>query len=171
MTRTPRMRPTFELPLPMGGKPLLDRIEMHLQSGTCRYEGQVVRDHAVLRRPARERSLLSPYLALDVCQQDGRTLLRGRFSPAPNVWTGFMAIYGLLGMIGLAGSMYGISELMLGRDSLAWLAGPISLALIAFVYGAAVIGQGLTSDEMYEMRTFVDGLIRDAARDQRPAGY
>ena len=38
------------------------------------------------------------------------------------------------------------------------------MALIAFVYGAAVIGQGLTADEMYTLRNFVDHMV---AGDER----
>ena len=38
---------------------------------------------------------------------------------------------------------------------------PASMALIAFVYGAAVIGQGLTADEMYDLRAVVDRAVRE----------
>jgi len=34
--------------------------------------------------------------------------------------------------------------------------------LSAFVYGAAVIGQGLSADEMYELRAFVDRAVEKA---------
>jgi hypothetical protein len=43
------------------------------------------------------------------------------------------------------------------------LAAPVSLALIGFVYGAAFIGQGLTVDDMYAMRAFVDTLVPEQA--------
>ena len=39
---------------------------------------------------------------------------------------------------------------------------PASLGLIAFTYGAAVIGQGLTADEMYELRAFVDRAVENS---------
>lgn len=45
-----------------------------------------------------------------------------------------------------------------------WL-GPAALALIAFVYGAAVIGQGLTQNEMYVLRNFVDRMVAGDERD------
>jgi len=49
---------------------------------------------------------------------------------------------------------------------------PASLALIAFVYGAAIIGQGLASDEMFRMRAFIECLVRkkhfDKSRDYKP---
>ena len=43
---------------------------------------------------------------------DAEPVLRGRFCPHPNVWTGFMAVYGILGMIGLSALMYGGAQLV-----------------------------------------------------------
>jgi hypothetical protein len=40
-------------------------------------------------------------------------------------------------------------------------AAPVSLALIAFIYGAAFIGQGLSNEEMYELRAFVENTARE----------
>jgi hypothetical protein len=52
--------------------------------------------------------------------------------------------------------MYGFAKLTVDESPLAMLLLPICLALIGFVYGAAFIGQGLTINDMYEMRAFVD---------------
>jgi hypothetical protein len=50
-------------------------------------------------------------LNLDVIDRDGGHVLRGRFSPQPNVWTLFMAIYGVLALVGLGGLMFGLAKL------------------------------------------------------------
>ncbi len=44
------------------------------------------------------------------------------------------------------------------------LAAPVSLALIAFVYGAAFIGQGLSVDQMYALRAFVERVVQEEGR-------
>lgn len=164
MTRPPRMRPRFEVELSPGGD-VLERLRRHLASPGCPFRGQVVTGHAMLRLPRERQSLLSPVLNLEVIERDGRQLLAGRFSPQPNVWTGFMAVYGVLGMLGLAGLMYGFAQMTVDATPWPMLAAPVSLALIGFVYGAAFIGQGLTADQMYELRAFVDEVVRGVAEE------
>jgi len=39
---------------------------------------------------------------------------------------------------------------------------PVCLGLFVFVYGAAVIGQGLTADQMHEMRRLVERSLMEA---------
>jgi uncharacterized integral membrane protein len=67
-----------------------------------------------------------------------------------------MAVYIFLGLLGLAGLMLGWAQTTVDEFAWGFFAFPAALGLIAFVYGAAVIGQGLTADEMYELRAFVD---------------
>jgi hypothetical protein len=163
MTRPPRMRPVFRLELDPGQADVLERLRHRLGQSDCRFEGQVVTGHAMIHLPPARRSLLSPVLNLRLAEEDGRQVLHGRFSPQPNVWTGFMAIYGVLGLIGLGGLMYGFAQMTVDQAPWSMLAAPVSLALIGFVYGAAFIGQGLTVDDMYAMRAFVDTLVPEQA--------
>ncbi|MEZ4387054.1 MAG: hypothetical protein R3D98_05670 [Candidatus Krumholzibacteriia bacterium] len=169
MTHPPRMRPRFEVPLGAGAPHVLDVLRHHLARPDCRFQGQVVTGHAMLTLPRERRSLLSPVLNLEVAERPRGPVLVGRFSPQPNVWTGFMAVYGVLGLAGLGGLMYGFAQLTVDEAPWAMLAAPIALALIGFVYGAAFIGQGLTVDEMYGMRAFVDGVAAEAEDDARAA--
>jgi hypothetical protein len=52
--------------------------------------------------------------------------------------------------------------LMLGRD--VWLAvGALAAMLFGggFSYGAAYVGQGIGSEQMYELRAFLDAALRE----------
>jgi hypothetical protein len=159
----PRMRPEFELALAADGEVLLDRIRTRLSAPDAPLIGQVIPGHAILKIPRERRSLLSPMLHVEVVVRDRRQMARGRFTPHPNVWTGFMAVYGLLAMLGLAGLMYGFAQLTVDETPWAMLAAPAAIALIAFVYGATLIGQGLTADEMHELRGFVESVASDGS--------
>jgi hypothetical protein len=138
-----------------------------LEAPESALSGQVVRNHAFLQLPTERRSLLSPFLNLELADGPEGSLLVGRFSPAPNVWTGFMAIYVFLALTGLAGLIFGWAQATVDEFAWGFIALPVSLALMVFVYGAAVIGQGLTADEMYELRAFVD---RAAEKGGAPGG-
>ena len=159
MAQRPRMRPEFRIPVTGDGSAVLEQLRRQLEDATATITGQVVRDHAFLQMPPQRRSLLSPFLNLELKNEPGGTLLRGRFSPAPNVWTGFMALYIFLALCGLAGLMLGWAQTTVDEFPWGFIVFPGSMGLIAFAYGAAVIGQGLTADEMYELRAFVDRAV------------
>ncbi len=162
MALRPRMRPRFRIPVPGDGSAVLHQLQQQLEAPEAPIAGQVVRCHAFLQMPAGRRSLLSPFLNLEMAGGKDGTILVGRFSPAPNVWTGFMALYGVLGLCGLAGLMFGWAQTTVDEFAWGFIAFPVALALGAFVYGAAVIGQGLTADEMYELRAFVNRAVEMA---------
>ena len=67
-----------------------------------------------------------------------------------------MAIYVFLALTGLAGLIFGWAQTTVDEFAWGFIVFPVSLGLMVFVYGAAVIGQGLTADERYEQRAFVD---------------
>jgi len=160
MAQRPRLRPTFRIPVPGDGAAVLARLRFQLETPGAPVTGQVVRGHAFLQLPAERRSLLSPFLHLELEHGTGGTHLVGRFSPAPNVWTGFMAVYILWGLLALAGLILGWAQANVNEFPWGFIACPAALGLMAFVYGAAVIGQGLTADEMYELRAFVDQAVQ-----------
>ena len=116
--------------------------------------------------PEERRSLLSPHLELELREGEEGIVLHGRFSPRPNVWTGFMALFFFLGMLGLCGLIYGLAQLMLAGPIWTMWSAPVSLALIAFIYGAAFIGQGLSTDEMFEIRAFIECTVREVCDNE-----
>ncbi len=165
MSIRPSMRPTFEIPMKVDGTRTMARIKARLERGGGRVTGQVVGCYAYIQLPPEQQSLLSPYLNLQLLPRGDRIVLHGRFSPRPNVWTGFMAVYGVLSLVGLGGVMLGWAQTTVDEYPWGFWLGPAALALIAFVYGAAVIGQGLTQDEMYLLRNFVDRMVAGDERD------
>ena len=118
--------------------------------------------HADLRVPMEHEHLFSPTLQIQGIAVEQKRL-QCRFSPHPNVWTGFMASYLALACAGTAGLMYGMSQWVLGQAPWALIAVPGAGALIAVVYGAAFIGQGLGSGQMYELRALLDLAVADAS--------
>ncbi len=164
MATRPQMRPTFEITMTSDGSRTMKRIKDRLEKGSKRLRGQVLGDHAYVQIPPEQQSLLSPHLNLSLIPRGDKVVLHGRFGPRPNVWTGFMAIYGILAMTALGGLMFGWAQTTVDEYAWGFWLAPSALALIAFVYGAAVIGQGLTTDEMYLLRNFVDHMV---AGDER----
>ena len=164
MFKRARMRPHFDIPLRDDGSAVFAAVKEGMAVQDAPFIGDVLATHAYLRIPRDRRSLLSPNLNLQLLEEDGEVVLRGRFTPHPSVWTGFMAVFFTLGMIGLAGLMYGLAQLTVQETPWALLIGPVCFGLIAFVYGAAFVGQGLVQEEMYALRAWVEKLA-EASRD------
>jgi len=163
------MRPTFSVRLSDDGRSVMERLNAKLQRPEPHFSGQVLKRHAYLQVPRQKRSLLSPYLNVQLHErEDGGTDLRGRFSPHPAVWTGFMAVYGVLAMIGLAGLMFGWAQVTVDEYPWGFWVAPGCVALFGFVYGAAFIGQGLTATEMHDLRCFVERSAEEAAGRATP---
>jgi len=165
VSRSLRLRPEFEITLRGPGEALLANMRDRLDAPDCALTGQVRKGHAFLGIPDGRRGLLSPHLNLECVDGDDCKVVRGRFSPSPNVWTGFMALFFFIGMLGLAGLIYGLAQMTVDGPLWPMLAAPAAIALNAFIYGAAFIGQGLTSHEMFELRAFVEFAVRETAKD------
>ena len=158
------MRPTFTRLLPGDPEAFCKVMLAALGEAHAHCRGQFFgtpeQGGAILRRLERDQHFWSPALHLYVAQEpSGRWILHGRFSPSSPVWTGFIAIYLTLACIGIAAGCYGGAQMIMDKDPWAFIGMPIALALAAFTYGAAFIGQGLGSDDMYELRRFVDEAI------------
>lgn len=161
------MRPRFEFQLPVTRERWLDALRSLLETHTGPLRGQVFRKHAVVEMRDAERTFWSPYLNLEVEDEPDGSAIRGRFSPHPNVWTMFMAVYILLAIVALGGLSYGMVQYTLGQPPWAVLIAPAAVALFGFVYGATLIGQGLGAEQMYTMRSLIDRVCVEAlgARD------
>ncbi len=156
------MRPRFELQLPIARETWLEALRSALQDDAGSLRGQVFRKHAVIEMRDGVRTFWSPYLNLEVEDEPDGSVIRGRFSPHPHVWTMFMAVYILLAIIALGGLSYGMVQYTLGQSPWSLLIAPAAVALFGFVYGATLIGQGLGAEQMYTMRSLIDRTCVDA---------
>ena len=136
------------------------------QPGQCR--GQVHARGAILRLCDAECRVWSPALHLELEPEPAESTaapgwcLRGTFSPSSPVWTAFLGIYIALGTLGIGSACWGGAQLTMDETPWAFVGVPVTLALAAFTYGAAFIGQGLGAEDMYLLRTFVESLAERA---------
>lgn len=156
------MRPELVEPLGIGPDTFYAELERTLtrDGATCR--GRVFDGGAILRVREREEHVWSPALHLFVERRDadGGWEVRGRFSPSSPVWMFFMFVYLALLCVGVCAACWGGVQIFMGETPWAFWGAPIVVALAAFTYGAAFIGQGLGAEDMHELRTVVEGAAR-----------
>jgi hypothetical protein len=110
---------------------------------------------AHLKIPENERHYWSPQLTLQVEKRGDGSYIRGLYGPNPTVWTMFVFFYTLFAVIGLIGTIFGLSQLQLGYPAWALWALPISLVAIAALYLAARRGQRIGSQPNPYPRSFL----------------
>ncbi len=159
----PRARPRFTLDLPLPPDEVAERVRVRLTAPGAKVRGSVFRRTLLLTVRKEDAHFWSPHL--DVQLDDapgGGTRLAAMFAPHPQIWTSFVAIQFIFALLSIGAAVFLTSSLMLGRDLLV----PI-VALIAmlfgggFSYGAAYVGQGFGSEQMYELRAFLDHCLEN----------
>lgn len=161
------MRPTFEETLPTSISHVTAQLIAGLKDPHAEIRGKVGVRSAELVMKRGDRHFWSPYLSLAFDERDGKSIMFGRFSPHPSVWSGFIASYSVLGTTAIFAAIYGFSQWSLGQSPTALYACAASLFLLGTSYGSTFIGQNLGSDQMYAMRHFVDRCIERAADSPR----
>lgn len=161
------MRPRFVVPVSCGSDAVLDALREGLPAAQPPIAGEFSPGHCVLSLPRGRRSLWSPELDVTFESETAGegTRVRCLFAPRPAVWTGFFFVCAVLAAVGVVGGMYGLAQLGLGHEPWALAAPGLALVGIGIVWLASKIGQGLSAQQMYELRAFLDrGLERAQSR-------
>ncbi len=163
----PRPRPRFELFRPEAPEVLLTRVKRALAAdrSVC---GLVLPPRRIeLRVPDADRRLWSPQLTVDVTPTDEGSRIWARFGPDPHVWTFYIALHAISVFGAFVCLAFGISQWVAGGSPWVLYLTPLSVVLSGLVHGAAYVGQGLGSQQMYKVRVFLEEAIAQSD-DGRP---
>ena len=153
---SPRMRPRFEMRVPFSSSEALDRLHKKLAhpDGLC--IGELAGNQLHLNISQKHQRIWSPHLNLEIIDDRDTAVIHGHFGPRPDIWTLTMALYAIFGFIAMMGLMFAASQWMLGMSVWAiWVvAGAVFLG--AIVYLLALIGQGLSQDQMTLLLSYVE---------------
>lgn len=161
----PRARPGFSFAVGLAPDAAIARVRRHLAAAGGVVTGKVLPRTVILTIVAPRRHFWTPDLDLQFSERaDGGTDLHGTFAPDTRLWMTFVATQILFGTLALGLAIYVFSLWSLGqRFTTPALALAGALVGGGLSYGTAYIGQGLGSEQMYELRSFLDDALRDAA--------
>lgn len=161
--KRPRARPRFTFTHVASPDAAIAAIGAHLAARPQAVVGAVFERTAMLTIAPAHKHFWTPYLDLQVSgRDDGGSQLDGVFAPHPRLWTAFVGSQILFALLSLGLAIYVGSLWALGL-SFTWPALAMMAALVGggLSYGTAYIGQGLGSEQMYELRSFVDAALRE----------
>ncbi len=164
----PPMRPKFEFTFPIVPDHAIELLESIMDNNDHPIEGRSAGNHLMLVIPIKDRHFWSPWLNLEARPYKPNpdseliTHIKGRFSPNPSVWTGFMMTYSSLAVLAFLAVIFAFSQIMM--DDSPWaLQALIPLAIIAGVmYWSSLVGQKLAQEQMQllyrvTLETLADG--------------
>ena len=180
----PRMRPSFVANARCRSEDAVAVLRKRLEENSQAVEGSFSRKNGVLRVCRENQRFWSPCLDLtiddassdsppsmpparDDYDEGSKVKIWGTFSPRPEIWTGFVFAIGTALVISLLSVIFGTAQFMLGEAPWALLVPPAALLIMAAIYASALVGQGLSGDDIYSIRAYVDMCLREAEEISR----
>lgn len=157
------VRPRFEVRYAEPADALLERVSVRLRSAGSPLCGFVAEDRISLYVPPARQKLWSPELRIDVLREANVTVLQGMYAPHPHVWVTYVVVLASV-LVGLMSALtFGFVQWSMGEAPLALYALLPLLAVGGVAYSLAFVGQGFASEEMDELRAFLDEALEAGA--------
>jgi hypothetical protein len=154
-----RMRPKFSIELPVAADEAAARLRGGLDTPELRGTAMAAGRHADLTVDRSERKAWSPRLTVRVEDAPAGSTLRCRFSPRPDVWTGFMFVYFVMVFLVVFGATLGYVQQVSDEAAWGYWLVPTGLLVIAGIHLAGYVGQRLAADQMRELRGRLDSIV------------
>jgi hypothetical protein len=165
------MRPRFSVDLSQSADDVMHCIREKIeQEKNLRCLGTSARRCAELFVDELERRIWSPHLSIQVQDTPSGSVLSGRFSPRPEVWTLIMFIYFLMGFAVVFGSSFGYVQWLTGNTPWGLVAVPAGMLVIAVLHVASIVGQRLSGDQMELLRERLDDILECASDPEARVG-
>lgn len=175
------LQPTFTVELPVSAADAVSRLQTAISQSQLREHVVTAGTCFDFRIESSSQRFWSPHLSVqlsEIAVDDGakrmepenrtdktnegdqqRCQLFGRFSPRPEIWTMFMAIYAVVVILMFAATILGYVQWMLGKSPWALGVLPVGLVLVVGLHVGSLTGQRLSADQMHLLRARLDEAI------------
>lgn len=162
-----KMQPTFTLELPTSVDETVARIHDAIDSTDL--SEHVARAGRCLdyQIPGEDQRFWSPHLSVQVSETDSGSQIFGRFSPRPEIWTMFMAVYAIVVIAMFAAAIFAYVQWFLAGHAWALVILPIGLCVIASLHAASLVGQSWSTDQMELLRNRLEDTLSVAFPNER----
>lgn len=154
-----RLRPSFTRELPVPADEAILRLREALRAPDLRGSSMAAGRCAELLVDRSERRVWSPHLNIRIDDSPAGSIMRCRFSPRPDIWTGIMFIYFLVVFLILFGATLGYVQQLSNEPAWGFWAIPAGLLVLVCIHVAGYVGQRLAADQMRELQRRLDSLM------------
>lgn len=159
-----RSRPRFKIFTACSGEEYATHLRKFLAENEGSFSGNINAETATIRVKTKEDNYWKPNLALrtETDPEHNQTVIRGIFGPSSAVWTFFMFLYFILGILWMVSVTLWFVEKQINSNDFPWspAASIITTLLLILTYAAALFGQKKAKKEMQKLREFAEESIR-----------
>jgi hypothetical protein len=156
-----QIRPKYSSTSSLSPDEIAKEIEVSLEKSES-VTGRVINANVYLKIPERDMKYWSPELNVRIKENDKGSIIKGVAGPNSKIWATVMVLYGLSVMLFIFGGALGISEKMLGIDSVWIWSVPGSVVLFALVFIVSKFGERLSNGQLILLADFLDNAIESA---------
>lgn len=142
------MQPTFHVSLALDADTVMRRIRDAIQAQEFRQQVKSASRCVDFTIAQQDQRFWSPHLSVQISDTDSGSVIFGRFSPRPEIWTMFMAIYSFMALVVFGAAIYGYAQWALQSQPWALVLMPVGILVIGLLHIASLIGQRLSSDQI-----------------------
>ncbi|NND96742.1 MAG: hypothetical protein HKN47_05365 [Pirellulaceae bacterium] len=147
-----QLQPAFRINLSVKRDDALARIRQAIGSDELRGKAESAGMCIDYQTDASLQRFWSPHLSVQISETPDGCELFCRFSPRPEIWTMFMAIYFVFAVLMAAAAIYAYVQWALGTRPWALLLVPGSAVTILGLHFASLTGQRWSTDQMSVLR-------------------
>ncbi len=156
-----RLRPRYYFKAEESMAQLQAKIKFALaEANPLHLKYRSTKNHITVFFPPKEKHFWSPELDINF-EKKGKneTFIRILISPSPSIWTFFMFIYTVGGLLISAGFAVGFSQYALKKSTWALFFIPAGAAIIALTYLAGQFGKYKAEKQLRELKDFFDAAL------------
>jgi hypothetical protein len=154
-----RLRPRFSLELQVSADEAVLLLREGLESPELQGTSMAAGRHVDVMVERSERRVWSPRLNVRIEDSPGGSTLRCRFSPRPDMWTGFMFVYFVMVFLVVFGATLGYVQQVSDEAAWGYWGIPIGILIIALIHLAGYVGQRLAASQMRELRKRLETVV------------
>lgn len=155
------LRPRFKIALKHSSEVILKVFEA-TKENQKEYMVSRVDEHIFIRIPKEHQHFWTPQLHLEIHpENENESLLHGFFGPNPKVWTLFMFLHFVIGILFIGLGIWVYSNAMLNQEYALQIAGMVFLLLCWIgLYVGGSIGKATGKKQMQELYDFMNKTLQ-----------
>lgn len=162
-----RVRPRFKMITDISRENYTLFLKDFLAAKSGEFSGNINSETAVITVKTDTDDYWKPCLSLRTETEENKTVIRGIFGPSSAVWTFFMFLYFIFGILWMVFITIWFVEKQIKSSDFPWAlsASFIMLLLLAGTYLATRLGQQKAKSEMQQLRKFAELSILEFKKD------
>lgn len=160
-----QLQPAYTIPIPVDQQHAITRLKAAILHPELRGLAEAAGAVIEFKIEPTERRFWSPHLSAQCSETETGTHIFARFSPRPEVWTMFIAIYFIIAILICLALTAAYVQWSLGYAPWSLAAAPLGVLLIAAMHLASLMGQRLSADQMAVLRSRLDRAVEIAFDD------